>query len=100
MTAKGLERTDKKYENSDEESEHKTIAPKSDKGYRYKPSDSAKPKNQQLPAAKKDSSAQQKSVKEAEQKQQEKTASLKISENDEGYEKSSSPIYFLSMILQ
>jgi phage shock protein PspC (stress-responsive transcriptional regulator) len=100
MTTKGLERTDKKYQNDEEENEHKTIIPKSDKGYRYKSADSSKPKNQQLPVPKKDSATQQKSVRESEKKSEEKTALLKKSNNDEGCEKASAPGYFLSMILQ
>ncbi|HLK26971.1 MAG TPA: PspC domain-containing protein [Puia sp.] len=95
MTAKGLERTDKTYENNEEENEHKKVTPKSDKGYRYKGIDSNKTKEA---APKKDSATQQKSVKEAQP--QEKTASLKKSEEDVGSEKASSPVYFLSMILQ
>jgi hypothetical protein len=100
MTATGLERTEKRYQNSGEENEPKKQTPKSDKGYRYKRMDSVKMNSPKDTVPKKDAAAQLKSVKASQPQVQGKTASIKRSENDEDGEKVSSPAYFLSMILQ
>jgi phage shock protein PspC (stress-responsive transcriptional regulator) len=99
MTEHGLERTDKKYDENNDENDHKTMVPKSDKGYRYKGIDTPRANNQKETAPKKDSSAPQKSVKLTETNPQEKNAAVKSEETSESGERASSPAYFLSMIL-
>jgi hypothetical protein len=93
MTAKGLERTDhKKYDSDDDENDDKQASPKTDNGYRYKGnSDSIKIKSQKQPARKKDTLTSQ---------EQKATTSTKNSSDGDDNGKSGSPAYFLSMIFQ
>ncbi|HVM87424.1 MAG TPA: PspC domain-containing protein [Puia sp.] len=93
MTEHGLERTDKKWNENNEEDDQKTITPKSGKGYRYKADDSLKRNYEKDSAPKKDSALQQKSVVVVESVQQ-----VKTNANVEG--EASSPAYFLSLLLQ
>ena len=97
MTSTGLERTDKKTDDGNNESQHKTITPKTDNGYRYKSHDSI---NQKEQAPKKDTSTQKKSAIETEKKAEEKATAVRSEEADDSNNKSSSPVSFLSMILQ
>jgi len=97
MTATGLERTDKKTDDGNNEKEHKTVTPKSDNGYRYKGHDSISAPKETTP--KKDST-KQKTVIETEKKAEEKATAVRNEETDDTNNKISSPVYFLSMILQ
>ncbi len=97
MTSSGLERTDKKIDTGNDENQHKTVAPKTDNGYRYKSHDSI---NQKEQAPKKDTTTQKKSAIETEKKTEEKATAIRKDEADDSNNKISSPVYFLSMILQ
>jgi phage shock protein PspC (stress-responsive transcriptional regulator) len=102
MTAKGLERTDKKrYDSDDDENDSKQASPKTDNGYRYKGnSDSSKTQNQKEPAKRKDETPHQKSAKPAEQQGEKAITSAKESAGEDDNGRSASPGYFLSLIFQ
>jgi hypothetical protein len=91
MTKDGLERTDKKkYDSDEDENDDKKISPKTDNGYRYKSNaDSTKNKTLKQPAKNKGASAP---------KEEKATTSTKESSDEDDNGKSASPAYFLSMI--